>query len=157
MIEVLALASAVKSVSGAISAAVKAGQDATSLMPEFGKLAQLDAEIKLAESGRHKGFLGKLTSTEAEGFAIAEAKLQHKQAVDDLRSVCRLYGPPNMWETVLREQAAARVRHADALKARAKQKARIVYALSLCLGASLFLIGSGGLFWAAAILAASQR
>jgi len=152
MIEVLALAGAVKAVSGAISAAVKAGKDATSLMPEFGRLAELDAEIKLAESGKHKGFLGKLTSTEAEGFAIAEAKLAHKQAVDDLRSVCRLYGPPDMWETVLREQAAARVRHATALKAQADKRGKIVAIISMTFGAVLFFILSGLIIFGASTL-----
>ena len=140
MIEVLALAGAVKAVSGAISAAVKAGRDATSLMPEFGKLAKLDAEIRLAETGKHKGFLGRLSSSEEEGFAIAEAKMAHKQAVDDLRSVCQLYGPPDMWQTVLREQAAARVRHSKALKDQANQRDKIVYIISMVFGAMLFLI-----------------
>jgi hypothetical protein len=152
MIEVPALAGAVKAVSGAISAAVKAGKDATSLMPEFGKLAELDAEIKLAESGKHKGFLGKLTSTEAEGFAIAEAKLAHKQAVDDLRSVCRLYGPPDMWETVLREQAAARVRHAETLKAQETKRDKIVWLISMTFGAVLFFMLSGLIIFGASTL-----
>jgi|TARA_R110000851_G_scaffold72518_1_gene160659 hypothetical protein len=143
MIEVLALAGAVKAVSGAISAAVKAGQDASSLMPEFGKLAKLDAEIRMAESGGHKGFLGKLTSSEEEGFAIAQAKLAHRQAVDELRSVCQLYGPPDMWTTVLREQAAARVRHANALKAEADKRNKIMWFISMAFGAVLFFALSG--------------
>ena len=152
MIEVLALAGAVKAVSGAISAAVKAGQDASSLMPEFGKLAQLDAEIRMAESGGHKGFLGNLTSSEEEGFAIAQAKLAHKQAVDELRSVCQLYGPPDMWTTVLREQAAARVRHADALKAQADKRDKIVAIISMVFGAVLFFILSGLVIFGASTL-----
>jgi len=152
MIEVLALAGAVKAVSGAISAAVKAGKDASSLMPEFGKLAQLDAEIRMAESGGHKGFLGNLTSSEEEGFAIAQAKMAHKQAVDDLRSVCRLYGPPDMWETVLREQAAARVRHATALKAQADKRDRILGIISMVFGALMFFILSGLIIFGASTL-----
>ena len=152
MIEVLALAGAVKAVSGAISAAVKAGQDASSLMPEFGKLAKLDAEIRMAESGGHKGFLGKLSSSEEEGFAIAEAKLAHRQAVDELRSVCQLYGPPDMWTTVLREQAAARVRHAAALKAQADKRDKIVAIISMVFGAVLFFILSGLVIFGASTL-----
>ncbi len=152
MIEVLALAGAVKAVSGAISAAVKAGKDASSLMPEFGKLAQLDAEIRMAEAGGHKGFLGNLTSSEEEGFAIAQAKLAHKQAVDELRSVCRLYGPPDMWETVLREQAAARVRHAEVLKAHADKRDKTVAIISMVFGAVLFFILSGLIIFGASTL-----
>ena len=152
MIEVLALAGAVKAVSGAISAAVKAGKDATSLMPEFARLAELDADIRSAESGTRKGFLGKLSSSDAEGFAIAEAKLAHKQAVDDLRSVCRLYGPPDMWETVLREQAAARVRHAASIKAHEAKREKVVWFISLAFGGFLFFILSGLIIFSAATL-----
>jgi len=152
VIEVLALAGAVKAISGAISAAVKAGKDATSLMPEFSKLAELDAEIRAAESGAGKGFLGKLSSSEAEGFAIAEAKMAHKQAVDDLRSVCRLYGPPDMWDTVLREQAAARVRREAATKDHAAKREKIVWIISVVFGGVLFFILSGLIIFSAAAL-----
>ena len=152
MIEVLALAGAVKAVSGAISAAVKAGQDASSLMPEFSKLAKLDAEIRMAEAGGRKGFLGKLSSSEEEGFAIAEAKLAHRQAVDELRSVCQLYGPPDMWTTVLREQVAARVRHASALRAQAEKRDKIVAIISMAFGAALFFILSGLVIFGASTL-----
>ena len=55
MIEVLALASAVSTIAGSISSAVKAGKDVNSVLPAFGKLANLEAEINIAESGRHKG------------------------------------------------------------------------------------------------------
>ena len=94
MIEVLALASAVSTIAGGISSAVQAGKDVGSVLPQFGKLAKLEADIHLAEQGRHKGPLGRLTSTEEEGFAIANAKMKHKEAMDTLRSHCRLYGPP---------------------------------------------------------------
>ena len=78
MIEVLALASAVSTVAGGISSAVQAGKDVGSILPQFGKLAKLEADIHLAEKGRHKGPLGRLTSSEEEGFAIANAKMKHK-------------------------------------------------------------------------------
>ena len=90
MIEVLALASAVSTIAGSISSAVQAGKDVGSILPQFGKLAKLEADINLAEKGRHKGPLGRLTSTEEEGFAIANAKIKHKEAMDTLRSHCRL-------------------------------------------------------------------
>ena len=54
MIEVLALAGAVTKVASSVSAAVKAGRDIQSLMPQVGKLAKLEADINLAETGKHK-------------------------------------------------------------------------------------------------------
>ena len=153
MIEVLALASAVSSIAGSISSAIKAGKDVNSVMPAFGKLANLEAEIGIAESGRHKGPLGRLTSTEEEGFAIAQAKMKHKEVTDELRSVCRLYGPPGMWESVVHEQAQARKRRKDALEAEVAKRDKIFYALTVIVAFIIFAVGSAGLIWVAAILA----
>ena len=153
MIEVLALASAVSSIAGGISNAIKAGKDVNSIMPAFGKLANLEAEIGIAEKGRHKGPLGRLTSTEEEGFAIAQAKMKHKEVTDELRSVCRLFGPPGMWESVVHEQAQARKRRKEALEAEAAKRDRIFYFLSILACVIIFSIGAAGLFWGAAILA----
>jgi len=153
MIEVLALASAVSTIAGSISSAIQAGKDVNSVMPAFGKLANLEAEIGIAESGRHKGPLGRLTSTEEEGFAIAQAKMKHKEVTDELRSVCRLYGPPGMWESVVHEQAQARKRRKDALEAEAAKRDKIFYLVSVIAGILVFGLGTAGLFWGAAILA----
>jgi hypothetical protein len=153
MIEVLALASAVSSIAGGISNAIKAGKDVNSVMPAFGKLANLEAEISIAEKGRHKGPLGRLSSTEEEGFAIAQAKMKHKEVTDELRSVCRLYGPPGMWESVVHEQAQSRKRRKDALEKEAEKRDKIFYAITVLLCIVVFGLGTSGLLWGAAILA----
>ena len=157
MIEVLALASAVSTVASSISSAVQAGKDVNSVMPAFGKLANLEAEIGIAEKGRHKGPLGRLTSTEEEGFAIAQAKMKHKEVTDELRSICRLFGPPGMWESVVHEQAKARKRRKDALEAEAAKRDKIFYFVTVVCAVLLFALGTGGLFWGAAILAKDFR
>jgi hypothetical protein len=157
MIEVLALASAVGSIASSISSAVQAGKDVGSILPAFGKLAKLEADISLAEKGRHKGPLGRLTSSEEEGFAIAQAKMKHKEVTNHLRSICQLYGPPGMWDTVVREQAAARKRHKDALEAQAAKRDRIFYILTIISAVLVFALGSSGLIWGAAFLAENQR
>jgi hypothetical protein len=153
MIEVLALASAVSTIAGGISSAIQAGKDVNSVMPAFGKLANLEAEINIAESGRHKGPLGRLTSTEEEGFAIVQAKMKHKEAMEELRSVCRLYGSPGMWDSVVYEQAQARKRRKDALEAQAAKRDKIFYLISVVVGVLIFGLGTAGMFWGAAILA----
>ena len=147
MIEVLALAGAVTKIAGAVSSAVKAGSDVADLLPHFGKLAKLDSEIQLAEKGQHKGPLGRLSSSEEEGFAIAQAKMQHKECMDELRSACQLYGPPGMWDLVVKEQAAARQRHKEALAAQAKARDRLFWGISLAVGVILFLGGTGAMIW----------
>ena len=153
MIEVLALASAVSTIAGGISSAIQAGKDVNSVMPQFGKLADLEAEIGIAESGKHKGPLGRLSSSQQEGYAIASAKIAHKEAMDQLRSDCRLYGSPGLWDQVVFEQAAARKRRKDALEAQAEKRDRIFYFITVVISVLLFGIGTAGLFWGAAILA----
>jgi hypothetical protein len=122
-------------------------------MPAFGKLANLEAEIGIAEKGRHKGPLGRLTSSEEEGFAIAQAKMKHKECMDELRSITRLYGPPGMWDQVIIEQAAARLRRKNALEAEAEKRDKIFYALTVLTAVVVFALGSSGLIWGAALLA----
>tara|TARA_R110000772_G_scaffold223744_2_gene334325 strand:+ start:44 stop:511 length:468 start_codon:yes stop_codon:yes gene_type:complete len=147
MIEVLALAGAVTKIATGISAAVKAGRDVNSLMPQFGKLAKLEADINLAESGKHKGPLRRLSFSEQEGFAIAQAKIAHKEAMEDLRSQCRLYGSPGLWDAVVRETAAARVRQKEALEAQAAYRDRVFYIISIVFAVVCFAIGSAVMFW----------
>ncbi len=147
MIEVLALAGAVTKLAGGISSAVQAGKDLNSLMPHFGKLAKLEADIAIAESGKHKGPIGRLASSEQEGFAIAQAKMAHKEAMETLRSHCRLYGPPGMWDLVVREQAEARKRQKEALEARAAARDRLFWGISLSLGILIFLGGTAAMIW----------
>ena len=147
IVEVLALAGAVTKIAGGISAAVKAGSDVVSLLPHFGKLAKLEADINLAESGKHKGVLGRLTSSEEEGFAIAQAKMAHKQAQDELKSACQLYGPSGMWNLVVQEQAAARVRQKEALEEQAKARDKLFWGISVTLGSLVFVGGIGLMIW----------
>ena len=147
MIEVLALAGAVTKIAGAVSSAIKAGGDVADLLPQFGKLAKLDSEIQLAEKGRHKGPLGRLSSSEEEGFAIAQAKMKHKECMDELRSACKLYGPPGMWDLVVKEQASARQRHKEALEQQAAARDRLFWGLSLTAGAIVFIIGLAAMIW----------
>ena len=147
MIEVLALAGAVTKIAGGISSAVQAGRDVHTLMPHFGKLAKLEADINLAEQGRHKGPLGRLTSSEEEGFAIAQAKMAHKDAMDTLRSHCKLYGPPGMWDLVVKEQAAARMRQKEALEAQAAARDKLFWGITIALGVVIFLAGTSLMIW----------
>jgi hypothetical protein len=157
VIEVLALAGAVTKIAGGISSAIKAGKDISGVMPAFGQLAKLESEINLAESGKHKGPLGRMTSSEAEGFAIGKAKMAHKVAMDQLRSDCRLYAEPGLWDMIVAEQAAARKRHKIALEEQAEKRDKIFWLISVVFGAALLIVGTGGLIWGAAILANSQR
>jgi hypothetical protein len=153
MIEVLALAGAVQQIAGAISSSIQAGRDVGSLLPKFGQLAGLEAEIQAAEQGKHKGPLGRLSSSEQEGFAIAQAKLAHAQALKELRSACMLYGPAGMWDLVVKEQTAARVRRQKAIEAESEARDKLFWRISMTLGIFGFLGGLSLMIWGASFLA----
>jgi len=75
--------------------------------------------------------------------------MAHKQAQEELRSACRLYGPVGMWDAVVRETAAARVRQKEALEAQAAHRDRVFYILSVVVGVVLFVAGTALLIWGA--------
>ena len=79
--------------------------------------------------------------------------MKHKEAMEELRSVCRLYGSPGMWDSVVYEQAQARKRRKDALEAQAAKRDKIFYLISVVVGVLIFGLGTAGMFWGAAILA----
>lgn len=141
MIEVLALAGAVTKVAGGISTAIKAGRDIGDLMPHMARLGKLDSEIQAAEAGRHKGPIGRLSTPEQEGLAIAQAKMAHKKAMEELRETFQLYGPPGSWAMVQKEMAAARARHKEAIEEQARQRDAVFWGLSVTVGVLVFLAG----------------
>lgn len=123
MIEILTLAASVTKIAGAISSGIKAGKDVASLMPAVSKLGELDAQIQIAETGKHRGILSKLASTEQEAYAISSAKIAHKKAMDELRSHMMLFGEGvGAWDAFQRELSMARKRKADRLKYEAKKR-----------------------------------
>ena len=75
--------------------------------------------------------------------------MAHKQAQDELRSVCLLYGPPGMWDMVVHEQAAARTRQKKALEEAAKRRDKIFYILTCIFAGILAIGGSVGMIYVA--------
>lgn len=142
MIEVLALASAVSAVSSSISAGIQAGRDVSSLMPKIGKLGELDSQIQLAASGKHKGIFGRLMSTEQEALAIAQAKQKHKEAMETLRECMQLFGPAGAWEGFCKELADARSRKKKRLEEEAELKRKRELWIAIILGLAFFAGGS---------------
>ena len=76
---------------GAITSSIQAGRSLSQLAPQVAKLGALDSQIQAAEAGKHKGILS-VTSTEAEAFAITQAKMAHKEAMEKMRETMLLFG-----------------------------------------------------------------
>ena len=143
----MALAGAVKGVSAAISSAIKAGKDISSLAGPLAKLGDLDAQIQIAESGKHKGLLGKLSSSESEAFAIVAAKQAHKDAMDNLRQLMQLFGGPGQWESFQAELGRIRKRRAEALKEQARKKRQFELIIVSVISGLLFIGGTAAMVY----------
>ena len=142
MIEVVALAGAINSISGAITSSIQAGRSLHQLGPHISKLGALDSQIQAADAGKHKGILSKLTSTEAEAFSIAQAKMAHKNAMEKMRETMLLFGQPGMWESFNKELADARARKKKQLEELSKIRKRNELIIACIIGAALFGVGS---------------
>jgi len=141
MIEILTLAATVTKVAGAISSGIKAGRDITSLMPAIGKLGELDAQIQIADSGKHKGIIGKLTSSEQEAYAISSAKMAHKKAMDELRSNMQLFGDYGAWDNFQSELAKQRKRRAEMIKIQLEKRRKLEMMIFCGVGVIIFALG----------------
>ena len=151
-IEVLALASAVSTVAGSISTAITAGKDMSDLLPRFAKLGELDAAIQAAEAGKHKGPLGRLSSSQAEGLEIATAKHKYNEAMKQLESTCRLFGPVGFWDMVVAEMADARKRQKARIEEEKRRRDQFFWIVSIIFGIILFSAGLALMIWGATFL-----
>ena len=142
MIEVVALAGAINSISGAITSSIQAGRSLSQLAPQVAKLGALDSQIQAAEAGKHKGILSKLTSTEAEAFAITQAKMAHKEAMEKMRETMLLFGSAGMWESFNKNLADARARKKKQLEELSRIRKRNELIAACVIGAVLFGVGS---------------
>jgi len=73
--------------------------------------------------------------------------MAHKEAQQELRSCCRLYGPPGMWDLVVQEQAAARTRQRKVLEEAAEARDKLFWMLSVAAAVVFFIVGSSLMIW----------
>ena len=78
--------------------------------------------------------------------------MKYKEAQAELKSACQLYGPAEMWDLVVKEQAAARMRQQEAIEAQARQRDKIFWGLSVILGVIIFVAGFVGMVYFARCL-----
>jgi len=143
MIDPLMAFAALKTASSAISSAVKAGKDMTSLIGPITKLAKAEADLSFAAE-KKGGILGKLTGTEQTAIDAHFRKEEAKRIRDEMRELFALFGSPGQWERLQAEIAAERVRRKKALQAEDKRKRRlkntIIIVLSLVGGITIITL-----------------
>jgi len=124
MIDPLTAFAALKTASSAISSAVKAGRDLSTLVSPITKLAKAEADLSFAAENKG-GILGKLTGAEQTAIEAHFRKEEANRIRDEMRELFLLFGSPGQWERLQKEIANERVRRRKALQEADAKKRRV--------------------------------
>jgi hypothetical protein len=142
MIDPISAFAAVNTAASAISTAIKAGKDLSSLSGPISKYAQAEAQLNFGASKKKKGIFAKMTGAEQAGIDEFFRKEELATLRDEMRSVFHLYGKPGAWERLQAEIARQRAIQKEELERRAKVRETIM----LCLVGFLIVgVGGGGI------------
>lgn len=142
MIDPLSAFAAVSAASSAISGAIKAGKDLSSLSGPISKYAKAEAELNFGASRKKKSLFSRMTGAEQAGIDEFFRKEELDTLRSEMRSVFQLYGKPGAWERLQAEIARQRAMQKDELERRAKVRETILVCL---VGFLIVGVGGGGL------------
>ena len=142
MIDPISAFAAVNTAASAISTAIKAGKDLSSLSGPISKYAQAEAQLNFGASKKKKGIFAKMTGAEQAGIDEFFRKEELATLRDEMRSVFQLYGKPGAWERLQAEIARQRAIQKEELERRAKVRETILLAL---VGFLIVGVGGGGI------------
>lgn len=147
MIDPISAFAAVNTAASAISSAIKAGKDLSSLSGPISKYAQAEAQLNFGASKKKKSIFSKMTGAEQAGIDEFFRKEELDTLRDEMRSVFMLYGKPGAWERLQAEIARQRAMQKQELERRAKVRETILLAL---VGFLIVGVGGGGIIlWVA--------
>lgn len=144
MIDPMSAFAAVSAASSAISGAIKAGRDLSSLSGPISKYAKAEAALNFGATRKKNSIFSKMTGAEQAGIDEFFRKEELDQLRKDLREIFALYGKPGQWERLQAEIARQRALQKEELEHQAKVKDAII----LWVGIALILsVGGAGLFY----------
>lgn len=149
MIDPLTAFSAVSAASSAISSAIKAGRDVSSLGGLVKKYAKAEAELNFGAQRKKNSFFSKLTGAEQAGIDEFFRKEELDRIRRELRSIFNLYGKYGQWERLQAEIANQRAMRKAELERQAIVRDKIIMWISVPL---LILSGGVGLYYFAMFL-----
>lgn len=144
MIDPMSAFAAVSAASGAISSAIKAGKDLSSLSGPISKYAKAEAELNFGATRKKNSLFSKMTGAEQAGIDEFFRQEELNSLRDEMRSIFMLYGKPGAWERLQAEIARQRQIQKEELERRAKIRDQIimwtVIPLMLIAGAALLYV-----------------
>tara|TARA_R110002020_G_scaffold47706_5_gene135787 strand:- start:2147 stop:2608 length:462 start_codon:yes stop_codon:yes gene_type:complete len=144
MIDPMSAFAAVSAASSAISGAIKAGRDLSSLSGPIAKYAKAEADLNFGATRKKNSIFSKMTGAEQAGIDTFFRKEELDELRKELRSIFAIYGKPGQWERLQAEIARQRALQKEELEHRAKVRDSII----LWVGVSLVLgIGGAAIFY----------
>ena len=126
MIDPISAFSMVSAASGAISSAIKAGKDLSSLSGPISKYAKAEAELQFGATRKKNSIFSKMSGAEQAGIDEFFRKEELDNMRKELRSLFNIYGKHGQWERLQAEIARQRALQKQELERRAKVKDQII-------------------------------
>jgi hypothetical protein len=110
MIDPISAFAAIQTAATAISSAVKAGRDLSSLAGPISKYAQAEADLAHGASTKKKSIFAKLGAVEQTAIEKHFRQEEVTRLRDQMRELFQLYGSPGQWERLQATIAEERAR-----------------------------------------------
>ena len=116
MIDPLTAFSAVSAASSAISSAIQAGRDISSLSGPIAKYAKAEAQLQVGAKRKKNSLFSKIGNVEGNAIDEFFKKEEVAETRAKLREMFMLYGRPGQWERLQAEIARQRKMQMDAIE-----------------------------------------
>ena len=126
MIDPISAFAAVSAASNAISSAVKAGKDLSSLSGPVAKYAKAEAELNFGATRKKNSIFSKLTGAEQAGIDEFFRKEELTKMRAEMQQIFQYFGKPGQWERLQAEIARQRQLQKEELERRAKVRDAII-------------------------------
>lgn len=131
MIDPMTAFAAVSAASSAISSAIQAGKDLSSLSGPIKKYAQAEADLQFGASAKKTGWMSKFSMVEQNAIDEHFRKEELRQLRDQMREMFMLYGAPGQWERLQAEIANQRAMRQRFLEHKKKQRDMIITIITI--------------------------
>ena len=141
MIDPMSAFAAVSAASSAISSAIQAGKDLSSLSAPIAKYAKAEAELQAGAKVKKNSFFSRFGGVEGNAIDTFFKKEEVAEARKQLREVFMLYGKQGQWERLQAEIARQRKMEMERVEEElrlARLKKQITFCILIAIGVGLF-------------------
>ena len=156
MIDPMSCIAVITSASGAISSAIKAGKDISSLSVPLQKYAKAEAELNFGAQRKKNSFLAKFSGVESTAIDRFFKQEELKQARDKLRETFMLYGNMSQWQSLQKMIAEERAEYRKELQRKAEFRDTLYTIFGVIVIGIFFIAGALGIVFLAKYLKEQQ-